>query len=292
MPNARGGITANIASIIEAMYSLIKLSILLIIIILIWINVDTVGPYAAIWANTITHLTANWKGSSISVERQISAENAIIQIAKETANSIAQGSKQNSDNTPTPTFNTVVARGAIIRASRNAPAIDGAHVLWVDGHPENNQLEEGILKDMGIEVRRASTTKEALSLLPGFAPDIIISNIAREGDEQFPLQNCPAHYFEVPPGVPVNLDTLNAEVMAGTGKSTGYGMAEAISRQFPFYADHAQPRIIYYSGINGGVSVSQCARISTNRRDILLQSVVSALEELRWTKLPQTLPPQ
>jgi CheY-like chemotaxis protein len=268
-PNATA---TSITSIADALYSLVKLAIILLVIFVAFVNRGLIGPYMAEWLDTITHVEASTHG--LSLDRQASAEKAIDQI-----------SLRNDADPTSPRLNAAYARGAIARASRNAAAIAGARILWVDGHPENNKLEEGIFSDMGIDVRRALTTKEALTLIPDFAPDIIISNIVRSGDEQLPLQNCPAHYFEVPSGVATDLTQLNTDTMAGTGKATGFGMAEVISQRFPYYTDHAQPRIIFYSGSSGGVVANQCSRITTNRVDILLQNVVSALEEFRWPKL-------
>lgn len=93
------------------------------------------------------------------------------------------------------------------------------------------------------------------------------------------------HYFEVPPDVPNDLSKLNADIMAGVGRATGFSMAEAISKVDPQYTDHTHPRIIFYSASSGGIVADQCARIITNRIDVLLNGVVSALEEIRWQKL-------
>jgi len=228
-----------------------------------------VGPYLASWLQSATHVSV----LGLSIDRP-AAELTITKIAARNA-------------TDLPSIDAAYARGAIVRALRNAPAIVGARILWVDGQPQNNQDEESILTDMGIEVRRATNTKDALSLLPGYLPDLIISNVVRDGDEHLVLKNCPAHYFEVPRGLSVSLAQLNAETMAGTGRATGFSMAEAISNieALSVYTDHLQPRLIFYSASNGGISTSQCARTVTNRADLLLQSVVSGLEEVRWNKL-------
>lgn len=277
-PETQGvaGIAASVTSIVEAFSSLVKLLLIGVILVVAWSNRAAVGPYIAHWLDTTTHV--GFYG--LSWDRQVSAERTIAEIA------------QRTDADPKwPRLNVPYARGAIIRASRNAEAIVGARILWVDGNPQNNDLEASILSDIGIEVRRALSTGEALSLLPGFAPDLIISNIVRDGDAQLPLNNCPAHYFEVPSGASISLKKLNEDTMAGTGKATGFGMAEAISQKFPDYTKHAQPRLIFYSGANGGVVAAQCARLVTNRVDVLLQGVVSALEEFRWQQLKDSTQP-
>ena len=268
-------LAASITSVVDAVFSLAKLALVVVVLIIVWDNRMFVGGYLSEWLNTATHVGI----FGISVDRQISAENSITQITE-----------RNSNNPNLPQINAAFARGAILRASRNAPAITGARILWVDGNPQNNSLEESILTDIGIEVRRAANTKDALGLLPGFKPDLVISNVVREGDEAEPLHNCPAYYFEVPPGVNETLAKLNADLMAGKSKATGFSMAEAISKTASEYTNHLQPKLIYYSASTGGIAVSQCARLVTNRVDLLLQGVVSALEEFRWAKLQAARP--
>jgi CheY-like chemotaxis protein len=263
-------IARSITSVVNAFFSLAKLALVTAILLIVWENRTFVGAYLKQWLNTATHV--GFLG--ISVDRQLSAEKNINEI-----------SQRDSKKPELPQINTTYARGAIVRAARNAPAIVGARILWVDDHPDNNRLEEKVLNDIGIDVRRATSTKEALSLLPGLKPDLIISNIMRHGDETLPLHNCPAHYFEVPPGVSENLNSLNADLMAGKTKATGFSMAEAISEVAPEYTNHFQPKVIFYSASAGGISASQCARQVVNRVDLLLQDVVSALEEFRWMNL-------
>jgi hypothetical protein len=155
----------------------------------------------------------------------------------------------------------------------------------VDGNPSNNAAEQRILEDLGIVVRRALNTTEALSTIASFQPDVIISNVVRDGDISEPLHNCPAHYFDVPNGVSLSLPAINEATISGHGRATGFAMAEEIYDRFPALANHEQPRIIFYSASNGSVVTSQCARVVTNRTDVLLQNVVSLLEELHWPSL-------
>lgn len=263
-------IATDIASVADAIFSLAKLLLIVIVLVLVWHNRSFFSAYLSQWLNTATHL--GFLG--ISIDRQISAESSIAKIAE-----------RNSSKPDLPQINAAFARGAIVRATRNAPAVTGARILWVDGNPQNNSLEESILTDLGIEVHRTLNTKEALDVLPGLKPDLIISNVVRTGDEVLPLRNCPAYYFDVPTLVKESIVQLNTELSSGTTKATGFSMAEAISQVAPTYTDHLQPKIIFYSASAGGVVASQCARLVTNRVDLLLQGVVSALEEFRWSKL-------
>jgi len=261
----------SITSLVEALSSIAKLALIATVLIVAWENRPFVGTYISKWLESTTHLSF----LGLSLDRQAAAEQKITEIASRPTS---------------PYFNATYARGAIIHASRNAPAISGARLLWVDGHPQNNDLEAGIFADMGVEVHRATNTDEVLQSIPSFAPDLIISNLNRENDRREPLHNCQAHYYEMPPGLPGTLDQLNFAVLAGTSAMNGFSMAELISRAFPFYTRRERPQIIFYTSVSGGFAASRCARIVTNQVDVLLQSVVSALEELRWQKLDVDMP--
>jgi CheY-like chemotaxis protein len=273
------GIAAGIVSVSDALSALIKLILIAGICYSIWDNRSLIGSYIARWLATATHVTF----MSLSVDRQAEATDTINKIAKNTRPGF-------------PPIDVEVARGAVVRAARNAPAIVGSRILWVDDKPGNNVLEAKVLADIGIKVQLATSTTEALQLLPVFNPDLIISNVIRPGDMEEPLKNCKAHYFEVPPNVESDLSELNSDLLAGNGKATGFTMAEAISQVDSKFTDHLQPRIIFYSASSAGIATNQCARIITNRADLLLQNVVSALEELNWGRLediaPSPLPSQ
>jgi CheY-like chemotaxis protein len=181
------------------------------------------------------------------------------------------------------------AEAALARAELVLPALSGARVLWVDGTPSNNRLEEGVLQDMGMKVHRALTTPEALYLAERVDFDLIISNMFRSGDTSTPLARCGAAYFGFPDDKVRNqygddLNRFNANIQMNP--PAGFAMAEAFAQKFPERFGITQaPRIIFYTLASGGISASACGRIVTNRADVLLQSVVSALEELRWETL-------
>jgi CheY-like chemotaxis protein len=272
-------IAKGITSILDALFSLAKVAFIWILLILVWYNRALFGQYLAQWMGGVTHLSL----PGISLDRQTSAQETVVEITR----------LRNPDDPDLRQTIQYYASAAITRASRNAPAISGARILWVDGNPENNALEASVLSDMGIDVQRAFNTSEALVLLSVLKPDLIISNVYRDRDDREPLKNCPAHYFEVPPDVPNDLSKLNADIMAGVGRATGFSMAEAISKVDPQYTDHRHPRIIFYTLSSGGIVADQCARIVTNRVDVLLNGVVSALEEIRWQNLqPPNQPPK
>jgi hypothetical protein len=72
------------------------------------------------------------------------------------------------------------------RAQRTADVLQGARILWVDDHPENNTIERDILYSFGMSVDIALSTKEAVSMLmekndSGQRYHVIISDMGREG---------------------------------------------------------------------------------------------------------------
>lgn len=62
--------------------------------------------------------------------------------------------------------------------------LDGARVLWVDDHPENNQYERRALEALGIQVYEAKSTADALDLLARRPFDVVISDMGRGMDQR------------------------------------------------------------------------------------------------------------
>jgi CheY-like chemotaxis protein len=252
----------NIPQVLSGFAELLKAVTLAVVVGLIAAN----WSYFATWLNAVTHL----EGPGVKIDRS-SATDKIRKI------SLSKGTE----------FNVQFAEAALVRAEAVLPALRGARVLWVDRTPTNNVLEQGVLEDIGIRVQLALTTKDALALSPqGF--DLVISNITRPGDITTPLKRCGAAYFDFPSddlrtSYGGDLGQFNAQIRANPPE--GFAMAEEFAQQFPVqFGDIQVPRIIFYTLVSG-VAASQCARIITNRADVLLQSVVSPLEELRWKEL-------
>jgi CheY-like chemotaxis protein len=93
---------------------------------------------------------------------------------------------------------------AIQRASRVAPAIVDARILWVDDKPEQNAPIAKILQKMGMRVETRNWTQDALNALKVGPYDVIITNVWRPKDPdqgKRPLTLCPVHYFDFPRGM-------------------------------------------------------------------------------------------
>ncbi len=254
----------TILHVFSGIAALLKAVALAALVVLLWVK----WPYVATWLDAVSHFELP---GGVKVDRSAASEK-IHEISR------------------TKEFDVSFAEAALARAELVLPALLGARVLWVDGMPSNNRLEEGVLQDMGMEVRRALSTPEALYLAERFDFDLVISNMSRPGNTSTSLKRCGAAYFELPDDDKLlkeygdDLNRFNANIR--TNPPAEFAMAEEFAQKFPDrFGDTQVPRIIFYTLASGGISASACGRIVTNRPDVLLQSVVSALEELRWKKL-------
>jgi CheY-like chemotaxis protein len=180
-------------------------------------------------------------------------------------------------------FSPTFAQAAIVRAERVAPALRGALVLWVDDIPENNVLVREILGEFGIRFVIAKSSEEGLQRLQRNGYDLIISN-SRQTEPPAPLTTCPVHYFGWPANVDKldfkgSLDSFNEHINAAA--PGGFVFMDKVVAQYK----EGAPPIIFYSASTGGMVTSLCSQAITNRADILLQSVVSSLEQQRWQEL-------
>lgn len=65
------------------------------------------------------------------------------------------------------------------RALKHQDILNGAQVLWVDDHPENNLNERKMFKQLNVEIDFAKTTDEALAILEHARYDLILSDMYR-----------------------------------------------------------------------------------------------------------------
>jgi CheY-like chemotaxis protein len=68
------------------------------------------------------------------------------------------------------------------RAQVVQPLLEGARVMWVDDHPSNNLYERTALAAVGVSVDLALSTSEALHVASALRPDVVISDIDRDGN--------------------------------------------------------------------------------------------------------------
>lgn len=71
------------------------------------------------------------------------------------------------------------------RAQRIRDVLQGGRILWVDENPFNNLPERRSLQSMGIHVDIATDDQEAFALLSGGRYDVIISEMAHSGEEEW-----------------------------------------------------------------------------------------------------------
>ncbi|GJH21375.1 hypothetical protein CBA19CS22_32555 [Caballeronia novacaledonica] len=271
----RGTTIDSLSSFLDACKKAVIVGFLVFGFFVIVLNANAIAPYFWKWVESISH----FEGFGFKFDRKNAEENV-----RKLENQL----HQNSDGL---SIDATFAFAAIARASNSTEAISGSSILWVDSNWQNNITEQTILEDMGINVYRITTSAEAIRAIPLIKPDLVISNVTREADPARPLSNCPAHYYSLPRWADdgTTLNALNDGIMRGTvKKAAGFSLAEQIATmpsEFRDLASPVSPRIVFYTGQSGEISASKCARLVTNRADVLLNSVVSILEEVHWKRL-------
>jgi CheY-like chemotaxis protein len=71
---------------------------------------------------------------------------------------------------------------ALDRVKRHLKIFNGVQILWVDDHPENNLNERDMFCQLKAKIDSAVNTEEALNMLRNVKYDVVISDMAREGD--------------------------------------------------------------------------------------------------------------
>lgn len=181
--------------------------------------------------------------------------------------------------TERPYFDTALRQYVRIGA-----AVTGARILWVDPQPQNQRYERHLLSTLGISIDVERDTASALKRVQENQYDLVLSNITTPeanptlSPQPRPLVRCPAALlaFEGPP--------------QAVSERPGIIRAEILADDEPEWFAGPRPRIIFYSASGGGgsagVIADKCSRLVTNRADILLEGVVSALADLRSSSLP------
>jgi PAS domain S-box-containing protein len=67
------------------------------------------------------------------------------------------------------------------------PTLAGIRVLVVDDEPDTREVLSMVLGECGVEVRGAGTAAEALAVLEGWQPDVLVSDIGMPGEDGYEL---------------------------------------------------------------------------------------------------------
>jgi CheY-like chemotaxis protein len=200
-------------------------------------------------------------------------------------------------------FDKAVGEDAIKRASRVAPAIVDARILWVDPNPENAPIKK-MLEKMGMQVTSKNTTEEALDILKVSPFDVIITNVSHPKDPEHrkrSLTVCRVLYFDFPnspdmswtkqyfsledqtkdPEQAKQLALARFDLDANIHSEAGFGLADQIL--YDWGTNDKAPQIIFYTNEFARVARPFCGYRITNRGDVLLNSIVSILEQ-RYAK--------
>lgn len=134
--------------------------------------------YRPLRDQVIPHLTSlNVMGMELSFARD-SMDQAIESANRHDARiELAEKSKQWKVEVPPDHRDRVLQR-----AKLHVNLLCQARILWVDDHPENNENERRMFRQLGVEVDVAQTTEEALQRAAGGSHELIVSDMEREGD--------------------------------------------------------------------------------------------------------------
>ena len=181
------------------------------------------------------------------------------------------------------------SKAAITRAVHSYAAIKNANVLWVSDRPDdqsNSDIVE-ILRQISINVAVLTNVKGAMDYVENNQVDLIVTDVWFGADQvgTSPIKTCHVFYSNFPssyqkaPGETLN-DFNKKQNLAAPG---GYYLAELIEQKYG-YSD-GKPKLIFYSAENARISRSFCGNGIYNRYDLLLQAIISQLEEKRWHEL-------
>jgi signal transduction histidine kinase/ActR/RegA family two-component response regulator len=88
-----------------------------------------------------------------------------------------------ADVRPTENSSAAEAAGEIVTAG----ALDGLRVLVVDDDPQARELLAAILENAGAEARLVGATRDALDVLHGWWPDVLLSDVEMPDDDGYSL---------------------------------------------------------------------------------------------------------
>jgi hypothetical protein len=200
-------------------------------------------------------------------------------------------------------INKALAQDAILRAARVAPTIVDSRLLWVDDgwkiEKQNNDFNVSIveiLRNLKIHVDKVSSTDEAMNAMRIRPYDVVISNAWRSNDPENrkqPLKMCKVHYFDFPDDRLKDADERTREITldqfnrdANMHSPAGFSLADIIISSPG--DDGTKPDVILFAARTAEVASSLCNYTITNRGDVLLNTIVSILEQRHAAKLSKS----
>jgi CheY-like chemotaxis protein len=135
---------------------------------------------ALIWPTVVLAVVLRFRGQIgelISRARAVDTVIGSVEFAEQARDLLAEA--QQESGAPTPASSP---RGVVRRLQAARTTLSGGTILWVDDHPGNNASLIKLLRASGIEVHTALSTEEALGKLSSQTYDILLTDLARNGD--------------------------------------------------------------------------------------------------------------
>jgi len=161
-----------LSSFITSVSSILKAAALLALVLFVIVNKEFVEN----WLSSLS----GGEVAGVKFEREV-IDQATLDLQKLADEVAAEQSQRKKENMGELTFDEDLAKTAILRAARVAPAIVNSLLLWVDdgwgtqkAYNEFNELVIGILKKLEISVVRVTSTKDAMKAMQTRPFDIVI----------------------------------------------------------------------------------------------------------------------
>ncbi len=125
--------------------------------------------------DSISEFSFKGAGLEASVKKQIQAAASIAAVSA--ADRRENNTPQQAAEAASEVVLELLTKRTVKRASRTK-------ILWVDDCPENNISQREVLQDLGITIRLAESTQQAMTLLSKENFDLVISDMGRPPDKR------------------------------------------------------------------------------------------------------------
>jgi hypothetical protein len=186
-----------------------------------------------------------------------------------------------------PAFDPQRASEELALGEQLWPALNGAHVLWLDDDAKRHRGEQEFLEIYGIHFSRARDVPGALWLLGADMPyDLVIVHAPQASADARKLASCPVVFSAWPS------DAARKQFEGDLAKFNTQQNASMEIGEFLFVEQvhHIAPDlpVIVYSEENGLAAATKCAQV-TNDVNAFLSDAMLSLAHRRWQQIDDWL---